>query len=117
MSFSRLYGLLRAKSDKGEERSVPFQVLNSEAETEERTKTGHNDPAKCLGEFERKLPIGMDERSEDKITKCAVIHCKQCPRPAELSLRIANSKMCFSIRKTLARGRVHPPFDPPERGA
>ena len=40
--FSRLYGLLMAKSDKAEERSVPFLILTLEAETEERTGTRCN---------------------------------------------------------------------------
>ena len=55
--FSRLYGLLRAKSDKAEERSVPFLILTLEAETEERTGRARQ-PVMCLGEFERDLPIG-----------------------------------------------------------
>lgn len=56
--FSRLYGLLRAKSDKAEERSVPFLILTLEAETTRENGDEGQQPVMCLGEFERNLPIG-----------------------------------------------------------
>lgn len=50
--FSRLYGLLRAKSDKGEERSVPFLISTEEAETIRENGDEVQQPVMCLGEFE-----------------------------------------------------------------
>ena len=50
--FSRLYGLLRAKSDKGEERSVPFLILAEDAETIRENGNEVQQPVMCLGEFE-----------------------------------------------------------------
>lgn len=50
--FSRLYGLLSAKSDKGEERSVPFLILTEEAETTRENGNEVQQPVMCLGEFE-----------------------------------------------------------------
>lgn len=50
--FSRLYGLLRAKSDKGKERSVPFLILTEEAETIRKNGDEVQQPVMCLGEFE-----------------------------------------------------------------
>lgn len=49
--FSRLYGLLRPKSDKGEERSVPFPISAAEAETIRENGDEVQQPVMCLGEF------------------------------------------------------------------